>query len=292
MHGWLVLDKPLGLGSTSAVNRCRRLLDAQKAGHAGTLDPLASGVLPIAFGEATKCVAMLTAAEKGYDFTVRFGIATTSDDGEGEVVERSDVRPAPDAIVAALPGFTGPIAQVPPAFSAIKVEGERAYNLAREGRAPDLEARQVTVHQLDFLGMQDSDNARFSLRCSKGTYVRSLARDLGRALGVPACVAAIRRTRVGPFRIADAISLADFESLCDKRGGLGALAPIETALDDIPALALTGEQADRLRHGQPVRVPDFTFGNDLVVCAMHDRRPVALARFAGDRIEPLRVFNL
>lgn len=292
VHGWLNLDKPVGPTSTDMVNRTRRLLNAQKAGHAGTLDPLASGILPIAFGEATKCVNLLTAAEKTYRFTVRWGVQTTTDDAEGEALAESAARPSPTSIAAALPAFTGRIMQAPPTFSAIKVDGERAYDLAREGHPPDLPPREVEVRELVHVDDPDPDHSRFEMHCGKGVYVRSLARDLGLALGTRGHVSALRRTAVGPFREDAAISLDDFVSLCDKRAGHEALSPIETALDDIPALALTGEQADRLRHGQPVRVLNFAAPDAELLCVMHDRKPVALARYRSEFVEPVRVFNL
>ncbi len=291
VSGWLVLDKPVGPTSTDAVNKCRRLLNAQKAGHAGTLDPLASGILPIAFGEATKCINFLTDASKTYRFHIRVGASTTTDDGEGEVVAESDARPDADQIRAMLDRFTGDIAQVPPAFSAIKIDGQRAYDLARDGRPPEMKAREVHVESLEFLGMTDADNAEMEMVCGKGTYVRSLARDIGGVLGIPAHASSIRRTAVGGFTEAGSISLETFEGLCHKRSGLEALKPVETALDDIPALAVTGEQADRMKHGQAVRVLNFTYRDDELICAMHDQRPVALARYRAEWVEPIRVFN-
>jgi tRNA pseudouridine55 synthase len=282
----------VGPTSTDMVNRARRLLDAQKAGHAGTLDPLASGILPIAFGEATKCVPLLNDATKVYRFTVRWGVQTTTDDAEGEALAESDVRPGPSAIDAALTAFTGRIMQTPPTFSAIKVNGQRAYDLARAGAPPDLPPREAEIYSLVHLDDPDPDHSRFEMRSGKGVYVRSLARDLALALGARGHVAELRRTAVGPFRESAAISLDDFVSLCDKRAGLEALSPIETALDDIPALALTGEQADRLRHGQPVRVLNFTSPEAELLCVMHDRKPVALARYRSEFVEPVRVFNL
>ncbi|WP_416897049.1 MAG: tRNA pseudouridine(55) synthase TruB [Minwuia sp.] len=292
INGWLVLDKAVGPTSTDMVNRVRWLLKAKKAGHAGTLDPLASGILPIAFGEATKCIHLSMDAEKTYEFTVRWGVETTTDDAEGAPVETSAERPDEAAIRAAMPGYTGIISQRPPAFSAIKVDGERAYDLARDGEPPELAPREVEIFDLELTGMPDPDHAAFRMVCGKGTYVRSLARDLGRDLGCFGHVSALRRTAVGAFRLEGAISLADFESLCDKRAGHEALLPVETALDDIPALALTGEQANRLRNGQPVRVLNFTSPDDQILCVMHDRKPVALARYRAEMVEPVRVFNL
>jgi len=292
IHGWLVLDKAVGPTSTDMVNKTRWLLQAKKAGHTGTLDPLASGILPIAFGEATKCVNLLMDAEKVYEFTVCWGSETATDDAEGEILASSDLRPGAEAIAAALPRFTGLVWQAPPSYSAIKVNGARAYDLARDGAPPDLPERQVEIHELEMTGQPDGDHAEFRMFCGKGTYVRSLARDLGRVLGCRGHVSRLRRTAVGPFGETQAISLAEFESLCDKRAGHEALLPVETALDDIPALALTGEQANRIRNGQPVRVLNFTSPDDQTVCVMHDRKPVALARYRQEMVEPVRVFNL
>lgn len=292
ISGWLVLDKPVGPTSTDMVNRTRWLLQAKKAGHAGTLDPLASGILPIAYGEATKCVHLLMDAEKIYDFTIRWGVETSTDDAEGEIAQSSDDRPSAGDIEAALPGFTGTIWQAPPSYSAIKVQGERAYDLARDGQAVDLPEREVNVFELHLIDCPDKDHARLRMVCGKGTYVRSVARDLGRVLGCYGQVAKLRRSAVGPFHENSSISLADFEGLCDKRAGLEALSPVETALDDIPALAVTGEQASRLKNGNPVRVLNFTSPDDQTICVMHDQKPVALARYRHEWVEPVRVFNL
>ncbi|WP_417519069.1 tRNA pseudouridine(55) synthase TruB [Minwuia sp.] len=292
VNGWLVLDKDVGPTSTDMVNKTRWLLNARKAGHAGTLDPLASGLLPIAFGEATKCISMLVDAEKTYTFTIRWGVQTETDDREGAAIATSDNRPDADRIRAALPAYLGTVWQSPPAYSAIKINGERAYDLAREGDPQDIPERQVEIHELDLLDMPDDDHARFRMVCGKGTYVRSLARDLGRDLGTFGHVADLRRNAVGAFTEQSAISLAEFTALCDKRAGHEALLPVETALDDIPALALTGEQANRLRNGQPVRVLNFTSPDDQTICVMHDQKPVALARYRAEMVEPVRVFNL
>lgn len=292
ISGWLILDKPVGPTSTDMVNRTRWLLQAKKAGHTGTLDPLASGILPIAFGEATKCVNLLMDAEKVYEFTIRWGAETQTDDAEGDVVQTSEERPSADTIRSALPRFTGTIWQAPPSYSAIKVQGERAYDLARDGQPVDLPEREVDVFELDLIDCPDADHARLRMVCGKGTYVRSLARDLGRVLGCYGHVAELRRSAVGPFHEDGSISLADFEGLCDKRAGQEALSPVETALDDIPALAVTGEQATRLKNGNPVRVLNFTSSDDQTICVMHDRKPVALARYRDEWVEPVRVFNL
>ena len=299
VDGWVVLDKPEGLNSTRAVSIVRRLFDAAKAGHAGTLDPLATGVLPIALGEATKTVPFVMDGRKAYRFTVRWGEARTTDDREGEVSDTSDVRPAEADIRAALPRFLGEIEQVPPRYSAIKIDGERAYDLARANMPIEMKSRIVTLTRLDLLRIVDADHAEFEVECGKGTYVRSLARDLALALGTVGHVTSLRRTRSGPFTLDHAISLDLLEESAQGPGLQSHLLPIETALDDIPALALNGSEASQLRSGQPIpmfRAADIGRLGDLdkvdIVCAMAEGRPVALTRFAEGRLHPVRVFNL
>lgn len=289
VDGWVALDKPMGATSTWALAQVRRIFDAAKAGHAGTLDPLATGVLPVALGEATKLCAEVMESGKTYRFTLRWGEERDTDDAEGQPTARSERRPSPAEILAALPDFIGAIEQVPPIYSAIKVDGERAYELAREGRPAKLEARVVRIDRLVFLGAPDADTAEFEMDCGRGAYVRSLARDLGRKLGALAHVAALRRTRVGPFREANAFSLAQLEELGHKGALATALLPVETALADIPALAVTGPEAHRLKCGQAVRVPSTLEG---AVYAVSAGRPVALARIEGGELRPVRVFNL
>src|SRR5246127_2943705 len=244
IHGWIVLDKPVGMTSTHAVSAVRRLTSARRAGHAGTLDPLASGCLPIALGEATKTVPFVMEGRKRYCFTVRWGEERDTDDAEGRVTETSAARPGEADIRAALPRFTGTISQVPPRFSAIKVEGERAYDLARDGEVVELEARPVEIGRLELNELPDADHAVFEAECGKGTYVRALARDLGRLLGTFGHVCALRRTSVGPFGPNDMIPLENLESLWHRappgEASLAdALKPVETALADIPALAVS-----------------------------------------------------
>ena len=296
VSGWVIVDKPAGPTSSDVVNRVRRLFNARKAGHAGTLDPLATGILPVALGEATKTVPFIIDAAKGYRFTICFGTATSTDDAEGEIVARSDVRPAAAAIEAVLPAFRGPIEQVPPAFSAIRIDGERAYARARAGETVEMKARAVTIHEIRLLGLPDTDHAELEILCSKGTYVRSLARDLARALGTVGHVSALRRTRHGPFGEAAAIPL---DKLCAlghiaPAPDLGAhLLPLETALDDIPALAVSGEDAARLKQGQGVllrgRDAPILSGS---VLATHRGDPVALTEYEKGELRPVRVFNL
>ncbi len=292
VDGWVVLDKAVGLGSTPAVGKVRRLFGAQKAGHGGTLDPLASGVLPIALGEATKTVPFVMDGRKEYRFTIRFGEARSTEDLEGEVTERSDARPSDEAIRAALPAFVGTIEQMPPAFSALKVDGRRAYDLARAGEAVDLKPRPVTIERLTLVGRPDPDHADFVVACGKGTYIRSLGRDLARSLGSVGHLSALRRTAAGPFRDAAAISLSKLEALGHIPALLGVLAPVETALDDIPALALTEAQADRLRQGQPVLLTRDVPPPGTLVRARAGSKLVALVRSDGFALKPVRVFNL
>jgi tRNA pseudouridine55 synthase len=298
VHGWVVLDKPVGMTSTYAVSVVKRLFSAKRAGHAGTLDPLASGCLPIALGEATKTVPFVMDGRKGYLFTVRWGEERDTDDAEGRVVATSATRPHADAIAALLPRFTGTIAQTPPKFSAIKIDGERAYDLAREGEAVELQSRPVDIHRLDLIEIADADHAVFAAECGKGTYVRALARDMGQALGALGHVSALRRIVVGPFREIDLISLEQLQALCHRAAAgeasfADALMPVETALDDIPALAVSRADAARLQRGQAVLLrgrdaPIFR-GTVYVTAAGH---LVALAEVDRGEIVPKRVFNL
>lgn len=292
VDGWVILDKPEGLGSTPAVGRVRRLFGAQKAGHGGTLDPLASGVLPIALGEATKTVPFVMDGRKEYRFTLRFGEARSTEDREGEVTATSEVRPEDAAIAAALPAFLGEIEQMPPVFSALKVDGRRAYDLARAGEAVALKPRRVLIERLEFLGRPDRDHADFVVGCGKGTYIRSLGRDLAVALGTVGHLSMLRRTVAGPFKEAAAISLPKLEALGHIPALFGALAPVATALDDIPALAVTEAQADRLRQGQPVLLTRDAPPSGALVRAELGDRLVALVRSDGAALQPVRVFNL
>src|SRR5690242_17960606 len=292
IDGWVVLDKPLGLGSTQAVGRVRRLFGAQKAGHGGTLDPLASGVLPIALGEATKTVPFVMDGRKEYRFTLRFGEARSTEDAEGEVTATSPVRPTDDAIRSALARFTGEIEQMPPAYSALKIGGQRAYDLARAGETVVLSPRRVRIDRLELLSRLDADHADFVVGCGKGTYIRSLGRDLALALGTVGHLAALRRTVAGPFREEAAISLSKLEALGHIPPLLGALAPVTTALDDIPALALADAQADRLRQGQPVLLTRDAPPPGTLVRAEAGSKLVALVRSDGTSLQPVRVFNL
>ncbi len=298
VHGWVVLDKPVGMTSTHAVAVIKRLFGAKRAGHAGTLDPLASGSLPIALGEATKTVPFVVDGRKTYLFTVRWGEERDTDDAEGRVVATSAERPDAAAIAALLPRFIGKIEQVPPRFSAVKIEGERAYDLARDGETVELVARPVEIDRLDLVAMPDPDHAQFAAECGKGTYVRALARDFGRALGVFGHVSELRRSRVGPFHDSDMISLERLEALCHRAAaGEGSLAdallPVETALDDIPALAVGPADAARLARGQAVllRGRDASILRGMVQVAVSGQF-LALAEVERGEIIPKRVFNL
>jgi tRNA pseudouridine55 synthase len=298
VHGWVVLDKPVGMTSTHAVSVIKHLFTAKRAGHAGTLDPLASGCLPIALGEATKTVPFVVDGRKTYLFTIRWGEERDTDDAEGRVVATSESRPDATAIRALLPRFTGTIEQVPPRFSAVKIDGERAYDLARDGETVELAPRAVAIHRLELVETPDPDHAMLAAECGKGTYVRSLARDFGRALGALGHVCALRRSRVGPFGESDMISLEPLESLCHRAAaGEGQLAdvllPIETALDDIPALAVSPADAARLHRGQAVllRGRDATIFRGMVQVAVSGQL-VAIAEVYRGEIVPRRVFNL
>lgn len=293
IHGWIVLDKPVGLGSTRAVSAVKRALreagePKTKVGHGGTLDPLASGVLPVAVGEATKVAGRMLEATKRYEFTIRFGEQTDTLDREGEIVARSDVRPALDDVVAVLSRFTGRIEQVPPAYSALKVDGKAAYARARAGEEVDMKPRAVTVHELTLEG-GDEQSATLSATVSKGTYVRSLARDVALALNSVGHVTMLRRTRAGPFGLESAISLDFLNELARARDLTRAVLPLEAALDDIPALPVTPGQAQLLRHGQ--RLAGFPAKPGLQL-AISDGVPVALVEAAADGLTVVRGFNL
>jgi tRNA pseudouridine55 synthase len=299
VNGWLVIDKPLGLTSTQVVGRVRRILRPRKVGHGGTLDPLASGLLPIALGEATKTVSYVMDGRKSYRFTLRWGEATETDDAEGAVIEAHPHRPDEAEIRAVLADFTGEIQQIPPLYSAIKVGGRRAYDLARAQTEFELKPRRVMVHAITLEDQPDRDHAVFEVHCGKGTYMRSLARDLGRATRSVAHIVELRRLTVGPFTEADAISLDSLESMGHSPAALEQVLPVETALDDIPALALSETEANRLRCGQAVsmvaranrdRISELSNGS--IVFTTTGGRPVALARYEAGDLHPVRVLNL
>ncbi len=297
LDGWLIIDKPAGMTSTDVVNRVRRGFDAQKAGHGGTLDPLATGVLPIAFGAATKTVPYVMDGTKLYHFTLRLGEARDTDDADGAVIGASPVRPGDAAIEAALPGFRGTIMQVPPAYSAIKVAGERAYDMAREGRAPTLEPRPARIDRFDLIDRPDADTAVFAVQSGKGVYMRSLARDLAAACGTLGHVAALRRLRVGPFTEAEAISLDKCSPGDDiPPASPDLLLPVATALADIPALALTEAEAFFLSRGQAIslvdlmgRIPRTADPDGGVARAMAGARVIGLCRMSDGMLRPERL---
>ncbi len=298
VHGWVILDKPIGMTSTHAVAVVKRLFQAKRAGHAGTLDPLASGGLPIALGEATKTVPFVMDGRKRYRFTVCWGEERDTDDTEGRVVRASELRPAAEAISELLPRFTGLIEQIPPQYSAIKVQGERAYDLARDGETVQLQPRPVEIHHLSLVKQIDNTRSVFEAECGKGTYVRALARDIGRILGCFGHICALRRTLVGPFGESNMIPLEELEALCNRAAsGEGSLAdallPVETALDDIPALAVTRADAARLHRGQAVllRGRDAPNSSGTVYVTVAGRL-LALAEIGNGELIPKRVFNL
>lgn len=292
LNGWLVVDKPVGVTSAQVVAKARWATQARKAGHAGTLDPLATGVVAVAFGEATKTVPYVTEALKAYRFAIRWGVETTTDDAEGEAVATSEARPTDAEIERALPAFRGEIMQVPPQFSAVKIEGERAYDIARGGETMELAARPLWVESLDLLGRPDADHAEFEMVCGKGGYVRSIARDLGRALGCGGHVSALRRIWSGPFDLEDALPFAKLDEMRDSAAIDAHLLPVATGLDDIPALAVTEEAAAMLRQGRPAPGlgGDLSYGDE--AWAALDGRPVAIGQWLGGMLHPRRVLNL
>jgi len=296
LNGWLVIDKPGGITSNAVVVRLRRAI-GMKAGHAGTLDPLATGVLPVALGEATKTVAFVSKATKRYRFRVRWGIATDTDDAEGASIAENAARPDEAAIRGALPRFTGQILQRPPSYSAIKIAGRRAYALARAGEAPHLAERCVNIAELRLASLPDRDHADFEAVVGAGTYIRSLARDLAEALGTVGHIAVLRRLAVGRFTEAQAISLDLATTLRHSLAASGHLLPIEAALDDIPALTLTADEAARLRHGQPIVLAAHEgacldrFDDGTIVGARHDQLLIGLARIENGRLRPARIIN-
>ena len=303
ISGWVNLDKPRELGSTPAVAAVRRMFDAKKAGHAGTLDPLASGILPVALGEATKTVQFMQAAQKTYEVRLRWGAATQTDDVEGEIIETSDHRPSAQDIVAALPHFTGDIMQTPPAYSAIRKDGVRAYKLARAGESVELAPRPVRIDAITLIDSASPDACTLQVVCGKGVYIRSFARDLALYLGTVAHVTALRRTRVGPFNEKNAIGLEKLESLRHIVPDLAALdahvLPLMTVLDDIPALAVSEQQASRIRQGQAISLVDLSGTRAAVAdgetttrfVAVHDDLPVAICMCKDALVHPVRVFN-
>ena len=291
ISGWLVVDKPAGPTSTAVVNKVRWALDAKKAGHAGTLDPEATGVLAVALGEATKTVPYISDALKAYEFTVRLGVSTNTDDAEGEVLHRSDLRPDDAAIKEALAGFIGDIQQVPPQFSAVKIDGERAYKRARDGEEMDLAARDLFVESLLLIDRPDADHVTLEMVCGKGGYVRSIARDLGQVLGCFGHVRELRRTWSGPFDAADGLTLDQIDALARTPELDAHILPLEQGLSELPEVKATAEGANRLRNGNPgmVIAHDVEYGDEC--WASHEGKAVAVGRYKAGELHPSRVFN-
>jgi tRNA pseudouridine55 synthase len=303
VHGWLAVDKPVDVTSTQVVGILKRLYNAQKAGHGGTLDPLADGILPIAFGEATKTAQWAMDCDKEYVFTIEWGSSTASQDKEGDVIATSDIRPTREQIEAALPDFVGDIQQVPPKYSAIKVQGERAYDLARDGEAFEIPSRQVTVYEAELVEMADTDHATLRVVSGKGFYVRAMARDLATALGAEGHVSALRRTRVGALDEPASIKLSDLEALSEDKDALAAtLKPLETILDDVPKIEIDRGDADALKLGREVvllphiveqwRAEADLDSDDRLALAMTDKQAVALGEVRAGRFQPRKVFQL
>jgi len=292
ISGWLVVDKPAGVTSTAVVNKVRWALQAKKAGHAGTLDPDATGVLAVALGEATKTVPYITDALKAYTFTVRLGVSTNTDDADGEVIATSDIRPTDEQIKDALPPFVGDIMQIPPKFSAVKIDGQRAYKLARDGEDVEIAARPLWVDELVMTDRPDADHVTLEMVCGKGGYVRSIARDLGDALGCHGHVRELRRIWSGPFEVEDGLSMERIEALAQSPELDTYLRPIDQGLADLPEVRATAEGAVRMRNGNPgmVLASDVDYGTEC--WASLDGVPVAVGRYKAGELHPSRVFNL
>ncbi len=290
VNGWLVIDKPLGITSAKVVGAIKRATNAQKVGHGGTLDPLASGILPIGLGEATKTMPYIVDATKGYDFTVKWGIETDSLDSEGTAIHENGAIPTQSAIQAILSEFTGTISQIPPAYSAIKIDGKRAYALAREGKDVEIKPRNIEIQSLSIIdNTPETHETTFRVQCGKGTYVRSLARDLAYKLGTYGYVTMLRRTKVGPFTLGHAISLENLNDLSHSARAVDYVLPITTALDDIPAVAVTEKEADDIRFGRSIQ--HSTAKQGTIVLIVNDT-PLAMAHSEEGQIRPLRVFNI
>ena len=290
IHGWVVLDKAIGVGSTPMVGKIRWLFQAQKAGHAGTLDPLASGILPIALGEATKTVPFMMEAEKSYIFEISWGESRSTQDAEGEITASSDARPTKDQILETLSAFRGKIDQVPPKYSAIKIDGKRAYDLARAGEAVEIKSREVRINRFDLVEYS-KDKARFEVDCGKGTYIRSLARDLADRLEVCGYVSLLRRTRVGAFSLEQSIRLDELEKMCDRARVSEGLYPVSTVLDDIPVLAVTENDVIHLKQGRSIAAPLTLKGSD-IIRAEQNGTLIALCEPRDGELFPKRVFNM
>ena len=297
IHGWVAFDKPLGMSSTQGVGKIRWLFDAEKAGHGGTLDPLATGLLPIALGEATKTVQWAMDGRKKYEFRIKWGAETATDDLEGEITATSALRPNKTGIESILKEFLGEITQIPPIYSALKIDGERAYDLARAGETPEMKPRQVLIEELRLLACNNPEHADFEVVCGKGTYIRALARDMGRKLGCLGHLTLLRRTQVGPFIENDMISLESLEELSHKpdrdEALQSVLRSIVTVLDGIPALAVMDGQAAQLRQGQSVLLRGANAPiNCEAVLVTHEGRPLGICEIAQGSLKTKRLFNL
>ena len=296
VHGWINLDKPLGLTSTQAIGRIRRVLNPAKIGHAGTLDPLATGILPIAMGDATKVIPYSQDASKTYFFTVKWGEATETEDAEGAVIKTSDYRPALEDVQKILPDFIGDIEQIPPKYSAIKIDGQRAYDLARAGEEVDIKTRDVYIESLEIIEAREQ-SADFRVVCGKGTYVRALGRDIAEALGTCGHISMLRREKVGFFTLENAISLELLENMSDSAALEEVLMPLQAPLDDIPALPVSVQEASKLKNGQSlsfISKGDFhrlESLNDNTALAMMDDKAIALVEIIKAQVKPVRVFN-
>jgi len=294
INGWLIIDKPRDMGSTQVVNLTRRLFNAKKNGHAGTLDPFATGVLPIAFGEATKVLPYVTDGEKEYEFVLQFGASTNTDDSEGEIVETTNKIPTEDEIKQVIPLFVGKIKQTPPMYSAIKINGQRAYKLARDGQQVDMPEREIEIFDLQLLEINANRQAKFRVRCSKGTYVRTLGRDIALKLGSKGYLQELRRTKCGKFSINDAILLEKIKNIVHSDDLSENLLPLETSLRDIADLAVSEADAAKLKQGQGLSPKAYDvkqyIGQEMA--AFSQGKLVALVRIDERRISPVRVFNL
>ena len=290
IHGWVVLDKAVGVGSTPMVGKIRWLFQAQKAGHAGTLDPLASGILPIALGEATKTVPFMMEAEKSYIFEISWGESRSTQDAEGEITASSDARPSKDQILETLSAFRGKIDQVPPKYSAIKIDGKRAYDLARAGEAVEIKSREVRINRFDLVEYS-KDKARFEVDCGKGTYIRSLARDLSDRMDACGYVSLLRRTRVGAFSLEQSIRLDELEKMCDRARVSEGLYPVSTVLDDIPVLAVTENDVIHLKQGRSITAPNDLKPSEIIRAELNGTL-IALCEPRDGELFPKRVFNM
>jgi tRNA pseudouridine55 synthase len=290
IHGWVIVDKPAGISSNDVVGKVRWAFDAKKAGHAGTLDPEATGVLAVALGEATKTVPFVTDALKAYQFTVRLGQATNTDDAEGEVIQTSDIRPTDDEIKSELGAFVGDIMQVPPKFSAVKIDGQRAYKLARDGEDITMNARELYVDSLDFIARDDADHVTLEMVCGKGGYVRAIARDLGEALGCHGHVRNLRRTWSGPFDASDGLTLDQVQELAKTPELDDHIKPLEIGLEDLPELPCSADGATKLKNGNPgmVMASDVEYGDE--AWASYQGQAIAVGRYKAGELHPSRVF--